>query len=288
MTEDGEKFLEEDSSEAEESSEEKQNESEKEDFSIETKSRNELKNEEKQKKIEGYSRQVYIGNINFEMKEKDIRRFFADSGKIEKVYFPLDYSNKTKGEMKPRPKGFAIITFSTEDEAAKAVDLDGAEVMKRKLQIRHRTKGHLTKKPKNCRTIFVSNLNFKSSAEEIKNHFSKCGEIVDVRVPRSKKGFSYGNAYVEFTETEHVDKAIKLSETKLSGREIKVNWALPDSVNKMQKKITESLTLLVSSLPRNAGVEQIQSFVEQSGVAREKVQIRLQKRPDGSSKGLKK
>jgi len=277
-----ESFLGEGSSGEEESSseEEKRNE----DAKTETASPgSQVKKEKQRKKREGYSKQVYIGNLNFEMTEKDLKKFFVDCGTIEKVYYPMDF---TQNKDKPRPKGFAILTFSSEEEAAEAVDLDGSEVKGRKLQVRHRTKGHLTKKPKDCRTIFMSNLNFKSREEDIKKHFADCGEIVEVRIPKSKKGFSFGNAYVEFTDTKHVDKAIELNESSLGGRQITVNWALPDSVSKMQKKIQESLTLFVSNLPRNAGLDKIQSFIEQSGVSRGNVQIRLQKKPDGTSKGL--
>eukprot|EP00494_Astrolonche_serrata_P034171 UN34440 len=224
------------------------------------------------------STQVYVSGIPYEATENDLKKFFKVCGKVEKVVYP-------KLDNKSRPKGYAFIHFSSEAQAAEAIEINGAQLMGRKLLIKYSSKGRLTKKPADCKIIFISNLNFKTSEEDVERFFSDCGDIIEVRLPSNKKGYKHGIGYVEFTNTESVDKAIKKDGETLGERPITVNWALPNKTGKIHKRLQESHTLFVGNLPMNFSVDRFETFLSERGVNTSDCRIRLQKRPNGSFKG---
>lgn len=65
-----------------------------------------------------------------------------------------------------------------------------------------------TNEEKRNETIFISNLDFKITEDELKDIFSQFGEINDIRLVRNYKGFSKGFGYVEFSNVDSVKKAL--------------------------------------------------------------------------------
>ncbi|KAL6866033.1 hypothetical protein ACO1O0_002133 [Amphichorda felina] len=74
-----------------------------------------------------------------------------------------------------------------------------------------------------ARSIFVGNVDYSVSPEEIQAHFQSCGSINRVTILLDKfTGQPKGYAYVEFTEPSLVAQALVLNESVLKGRNIKV------------------------------------------------------------------
>lgn len=65
-----------------------------------------------------------------------------------------------------------------------------------------------TNEAKRNETIFISNLDFKVTEDDLKDIFSKFGTVNDIRLVRNYKGFSKGFGYVEFANVESVKKAL--------------------------------------------------------------------------------
>ncbi|CAH8617357.1 Squamous cell carcinoma antigen recognized by T-cells 3 [Schistosoma haematobium] len=63
---------------------------------------------------------------------------------------------------------------------------------------------------KNEFTVFVSNLDYSVSEEQIRHTFEKCGNVTSVRLVRDYAGRSKGFAYVEFENKESVKNALTL------------------------------------------------------------------------------
>jgi len=61
-------------------------------------------------------------------------------------------------------------------------------------------------KPDECKTIFVGNLPFTITADEIKQEFVSCGPVKDVRIVRQSDGKSRGFVFIS-------------EDSKLCGRE---------------------------------------------------------------------
>ncbi|KAG8622777.1 hypothetical protein KVT40_009288 [Elsinoe batatas] len=73
------------------------------------------------------------------------------------------------------------------------------------------------------RSVFVGNVDYAASPEEIQSHFGSCGAINRVTILLDKfTGNPKGYAYVEFTEPNLVANALVLNESVFRGRNIKV------------------------------------------------------------------
>ncbi|KAK8084762.1 RRM-type RNA binding protein [Apiospora hydei] len=73
------------------------------------------------------------------------------------------------------------------------------------------------------RSIFVGNVDYSASPEDIQAHFQECGSINRVTILLDKyTGQPKGYAYVEFTEPSLVAQALVLNDSVLKGRNIKV------------------------------------------------------------------
>ena len=73
------------------------------------------------------------------------------------------------------------------------------------------------------RSVFVGNVDYGASPEEIQAHFQSCGSINRVTILLDKfTGHPKGYAYVEFTDPNLVTQALVLNESVFRGRNIKV------------------------------------------------------------------
>ncbi|XP_009760239.1 polyadenylate-binding protein 2 [Nicotiana tabacum] len=73
------------------------------------------------------------------------------------------------------------------------------------------------------RSVFVGNVDYSCTPEEVQQHFQACGTVNRVTIRTNKFGQPKGYAYVEFLEAEAVQEALLLNESELHGRQIKVS-----------------------------------------------------------------
>lgn len=72
-------------------------------------------------------------------------------------------------------------------------------------------------------SVYIGQVDYSATIEEIRAHFSACGTINRITIMTDKHtGQPKGFAYVEFVEKEGVDNALKLDDTTLKGRQLKV------------------------------------------------------------------
>ncbi|MBT9311988.1 RNA recognition motif domain-containing protein [Leptothoe kymatousa] len=72
---------------------------------------------------------IYVGNLSYDASRDDIEAVFTDYGKVQRVHLPTDRETG-------RPRGFAFVEMSSEDEETAAIEaLDGAEWMGRDLRV---------------------------------------------------------------------------------------------------------------------------------------------------------
>ncbi|XP_038685183.1 polyadenylate-binding protein 2 [Tripterygium wilfordii] len=74
-----------------------------------------------------------------------------------------------------------------------------------------------------ARSIYVGNVDYACTPEEVQQHFQSCGTVNRVTILTDKFGQPKGFAYVEFVEIEAVQNAVMLNETELHGRQLKVS-----------------------------------------------------------------
>jgi cold-inducible RNA-binding protein len=72
---------------------------------------------------------LFVGNLNFQTSETDLRNLFEPLGQIGRVHIPMDRDTG-------RARGFAFVEMTNDDEAKKAIaTLDGKEVGGRNIKV---------------------------------------------------------------------------------------------------------------------------------------------------------
>jgi RNA recognition motif-containing protein len=77
------------------------------------------------------------------------------------------------------------------------------------------------------KTIYVGNIPWSASEEDLKTFFSEHGEIISARIITERAtGRSKGYGFVEVAEDD-AEKIVELNGTELEGRKLVVNEAKP-------------------------------------------------------------
>jgi RNA recognition motif-containing protein len=77
--------------------------------------------------------------------------------------------------------------------------------------------------------IYVGNLAYRATEQEIRDAFSRFGQVVSVQIIKDRDtGRSRGFAFVEMPDADAAREAIKqLDSTEIGGRQVKINEARP-------------------------------------------------------------
>lgn len=74
-----------------------------------------------------------------------------------------------------------------------------------------------------ARSIYVGNVDYATTTDELKSHFQACGAINRITIPCDKySGSPKGFAYIEFAAEESVQNAMALNESLFRNRLLKV------------------------------------------------------------------
>ena len=86
--------------------------------------------------------------------------------------------------------------------------------------------------------LYVGNLAYHVTEEDLQTMFSEFGEVVSVNIIKDKySGQSKGFGFVDMPNNSEADKAIKaLNGTEFMGRRIKVNQAKPRSSGRSSRR----------------------------------------------------
>lgn len=72
---------------------------------------------------------IYVGNLDYEIDQRDLTEVFAEYGTVKRVHLPIDRETGRK-------RGFAFVEMENETEEEEAISkLDGAEWMGRELRV---------------------------------------------------------------------------------------------------------------------------------------------------------
>ncbi|PIK44442.1 hypothetical protein BSL78_18719 [Apostichopus japonicus] len=144
------------------------------------------------------------------------------------------------------------------------------------------------------KTVFVKNLSYDVEEAKLKEIFSKCGEIQEVRLVTNYQQKSRGFGYVEFTDSESVAKALALDRESIAGRPMYVDRYVEKERDREKKPTAvvkefkyemklEKNKLFVSNLPRSATKEELEKLFSQHGTLKE---VRMVTYRSGMPKGL--
>lgn len=72
------------------------------------------------------SNTIYVGNLNYRMSEQELADVFAEFGKVSEAKIIQDRATG-------RSRGFGFVSFDSDDEAQRALEMNGKEVNGRSL-----------------------------------------------------------------------------------------------------------------------------------------------------------
>ncbi|XP_070687973.1 nucleolin [Pempheris klunzingeri] len=228
----------------------------------------------KKAKSEGDGFCLFVGNLNankdFEEIKAALRKFFSKNS-LEVADVRLGGSKK-----------FGYVDFASEEDMQKALELNGKKVMGQELKLdkaRSKDSSQEGKKERDARTLFVKNLPFSATADDLKEVFE---DAVDVRLPQGQNGSNRGIAYIEFKTEAEAEKMLEEAQgADVQGRSIMVDYVGEKSQKgaKVAGTAAACKTLVVNNLAFSATEEVLQSTFEKA------VSIRIPQR-DGRPKGF--
>uniref|UniRef100_A0A8C6VE59 RNA binding motif protein 34 n=1 Tax=Naja naja TaxID=35670 RepID=A0A8C6VE59_NAJNA len=115
----------------------------------------------------------------------------------------------------------AYVVFKEESAANNALKCNGTEITSGfhiRVDLASKSTCH-----DNKRSIFVGNMPYEIDDETVRNHFLECGNVTGVRIVRDRNtGIGKGFGYVLFETTDAVHLALKLNQSELQGRKLRV------------------------------------------------------------------
>uniref|UniRef100_H2Q1D5 RNA-binding protein 34 n=1 Tax=Pan troglodytes TaxID=9598 RepID=H2Q1D5_PANTR len=176
-------------------------------------------------------RTVFVGNLPVTCNKKKLKSFFKEYGQIESVRFRSLVCFIPPRKIHPDQKNInAYVVFKEESAATQALKRNGAQIADG-FRIRVDLASETSSRDK--RSVFVGNLPYKVEESAVEKHFLDCGSIMAVRIVRDKMtGIGKGFGYVLFENTDSVHLALKLNNSELMGRKLRVMR----SVNKEKLK----------------------------------------------------
>lgn len=208
--------------------------------------RHEEENRTKPRDEDKEKRTVFIGNLPINVTKKQVKSLLRECGKIEAIRFRgaarPDMSTTKKQAIiqrkfhEKRHNIIAYARFKDVESAQKSLKLDGHKIGEQTIQIDLASKDDTSQNRDQSKAIFVGNLGFATCEDELREHFSQCGKIANVRIVRdSQTGIGKGFCYVNFASSESVKTALDLmSKTTLGGRELRIS----QSVSRPKKTLT--------------------------------------------------
>ncbi|XP_062429673.1 RNA-binding protein 34 [Rhea pennata] len=176
-------------------------------------------------------RTVFVGNLPVNCTAQMLKSLFKEYGQIESIRFrsvvPAEdtLSKKLaaiKRKVHPNMKYInAYVVFKEECDAVKALKKNGTQIASGfhiRVDLASKNSSH-----DNKRSIFLGNLSYDISDDAVREHFSDCGDVVAVRIVRDRQtGMGKGFGYILFESTDAVHLALKLNNSDLMGRKLRV------------------------------------------------------------------
>ena len=171
--------------------------------------------------------ELFIGGLAYEATEDDLRNHFSQFGEIVNVSVPQKNGS---------PSGIAFISFTDPESVQNAMSLNNTVFMNRTLRVNLASNKSSRPPPTSTgpssgasSTVFVGNIPYLANEDMMKEFFSSCGEVKQVRLAKLPTGELRGFGHIEFFDNESASNAVKLAGSNIEGRPIKVEFAVEKS-----------------------------------------------------------
>jgi RNA recognition motif-containing protein len=170
---------------------------------------------------------VWIGNLSFTVTKEELRMFFTANAdipesKITRIHLPSGPEKFGR----PQNKGFAYVDFANKKTLQEAIGLSEQLMTGRRVLIKDAKsyEGRPSKSEREdnaagaaaklghppSKRLFVGNLSFDVTKENLEENFSKCGTVSNVHMATFQdSGKCKGYAWVEFEELAAAEAAVR-------------------------------------------------------------------------------
>jgi nucleolin len=189
---------------------------------------------------------------------------FAAYGTVQLVNLPRDQVTGT-------PRGFAFIDMATDEELNAAIQglhetaIGDREIRVQKSQPADKMKNTKREFSTTGQKLYVGNLPFDITKEEVIEFFGQYGEVVDVFVPKNDEGTGRGFVFIT-VKLEDAEKVIAATNNvEFEGRMIVVNKPLPPGQKAPPRTYPTRKKIYVGNLSFDTISETIESLFGEFG-----------------------
>lgn len=178
------------------------------------------------------NKEIHVEGLPFDWTEDDLRKQFESCGDIEAVRMPTWNDSG-------RSKGYGFVTFADSTSVEEALKLHKTEVDGRWLNVALAAGSSESRKGNNkfqsfssspeedCKTLFVKNLPYDVTEDQIGDTFSSYGKIESVRIA-TDQGRVKGFCFIEFEDSNSVQKVAEATKTgtawSINGRDLVLDY----------------------------------------------------------------
>lgn len=167
---------------------------------------------------------IWIGNLSFSTTKEQLQKFMSTDEAhpiaevdITRIHLPLS----TAGDRsRPQNKGFAYLDFSTPQAQQNALQLSEKLLAGRRVLIKssrdfegrpERSQSNGTEKgTAPSRRVFVGNLDFDMTKEDLESHFQVCGPLTSIQIATFEdSGKCKGYAWIDFEDVASAAAAVR-------------------------------------------------------------------------------
>lgn len=178
---------------------------------------------------------VYVGSINFEVKEDTIRQAFLPFGPIRSISMSWD-------PLMQKHKGFAFVEYEIPEAAQLALEqMNGVIISSRNIKVGRSSNmpqiviDDITAEAKNYNRIYVASIHSDLTQDDIKSVFEAFGTITVIDLaPGALPGRHKGYCFIEYESPQSCNDAIaSMNLFDLGGQYLRVGRAItpPDTKN---------------------------------------------------------
>ena len=164
---------------------------------------------------------LFVTNYPPAFGEDDVRNTFSKYGPIVDIRMPSLVANAGRR--------FCYVQFKTSEDAQRALEMNGTELEPGLVVSVHISdpdqKQHRSGPAEEGRQLFVRNLPFKASEQDLDRLFSNYGEVESVKMPLDDKGRKKGYAFLTLASIKAADAALELDGQDYMGRPVQISIA---------------------------------------------------------------